>query len=147
MFQAARERRCHVQRPGIKPGWLNLEQARIRNLPLDQNAPQCIASPSALSRTTKPTRPFKRTASFSTCAMYCNKKRLEVSRSFVALANSYDVIKSSSKIANVWLGILLKMWKSFSAIIEKLDPMDLKVIKDDVDNICQLWRQQKRCFT
>ena len=38
LFQVARvrERRCHVQRPGIEPGWLNLE---ARNLPLDQNAP------------------------------------------------------------------------------------------------------------
>ena len=36
LFQAARERRCHVQRPGIEPGCLNLE---ARNLPLDQNAP------------------------------------------------------------------------------------------------------------
>ena len=35
LFQAARERRCHVQRSGIEPGWLNLE---ARNLPLDQNA-------------------------------------------------------------------------------------------------------------
>ena len=36
LFQAARERRCHVQRPGIGPGWLNLE---ARNLPLDHNDP------------------------------------------------------------------------------------------------------------
>ena len=39
LFQAARERRCHVQRPGIKPGWLNLE---ARNLPLD---PECSPNP------------------------------------------------------------------------------------------------------
>ena len=40
LFQAAREPvaewQCHMQRPGIKPVWLNLE---ARNLPLDQNTP------------------------------------------------------------------------------------------------------------
>ena len=32
----------HVQRPGIEPGWLNLE---ARNLPLDQNAPPQKSNP------------------------------------------------------------------------------------------------------
>ena len=34
LFQAARERRCHVHHTGIEPGWLNLETS---NSPLNRN--------------------------------------------------------------------------------------------------------------